>query len=134
MKLKNLINDAKFLIVLDAKYTHADKAFKRYLPELAMKYVHGLHFEKGGHSPVISLIILFPNGKSRNFNKNPQNTSSTMTIPQLSTLALFPNGENNELAIEDKIINVLNYLQPKQIAIEKRRTQKVLFPTGHVFV
>lgn len=37
-------NNAKTIYyVLDAKYTIPDKAFTKYLPELALKYLHGLY-------------------------------------------------------------------------------------------
>lgn len=51
----------KKLLVLDAKYTFASKAFSHYLPECTMKYVHGIALREGGRLPVDSMTILYPN-------------------------------------------------------------------------
>ncbi|WP_054541006.1 hypothetical protein [Vibrio splendidus] len=57
------INSQEFgkkLIVLDAKYTFASKAFLHYLPECTMKYLHGIALREGGRLPVESMTILYP--------------------------------------------------------------------------
>lgn len=48
------------LIVIDAKYSYADKSFRDYLPSLTMKYVHGIHRLGQKESLVDSLVILYP--------------------------------------------------------------------------
>ncbi|WP_218996811.1 hypothetical protein [Shewanella algae] len=48
------------LIVLDAKYTYASKAFSYYLPDCTMKYVHGISLRDNGRAPVESMTILYP--------------------------------------------------------------------------
>lgn len=47
------------LLVMDAKYTNRNWAFVYYLPELTMKYVHGIH-HPGQKTPTVnSLTILY---------------------------------------------------------------------------
>lgn len=58
-QIKNPEGDIK-LLVLDAKYTSKKKAFLDYLPDLTMKYVHGIHKINQGVSVVSSLSILYP--------------------------------------------------------------------------
>ncbi|EJY8357097.1 DUF2357 domain-containing protein, partial [Cronobacter sakazakii] len=50
-------------LILDAKYTSTDKAFLHYLPELTLKYLHGLHSISDANSSIIGLIILNPDEK-----------------------------------------------------------------------
>ena len=59
------------LIVLDAKYSYADKSFRDYLPALTMKYVHGIHRLLQKESPVRFLAILYPDddGVYRDFHQ-----------------------------------------------------------------
>lgn len=46
--------------IIDAKYTTKEKAFIHYLPELTMKYIHGLHDRQDGASPIDGLMIVNP--------------------------------------------------------------------------
>lgn len=48
------------LLVLDAKYTKSKTAFVHYLPELTMKYIHGIHRPGQDAQTVTSLSILYP--------------------------------------------------------------------------
>jgi len=47
-------------IVIDAKYTDKYRAFTDYLPELTMKYIHGIHRRESDNNPSIALIIVNP--------------------------------------------------------------------------
>ncbi|EGX6959744.1 DUF2357 domain-containing protein [Aeromonas hydrophila] len=47
-------------LVLDAKYTTSKKAFTHYLPELTMKYLHGIHEKNTGNSFSAGLMIVNP--------------------------------------------------------------------------
>ncbi|MGN3334461.1 DUF2357 domain-containing protein [Pseudomonas aeruginosa] len=61
------------LIILDAKYSYANKAFIDYLPDLTMKYVHGIH-RFGQNEPLVSsMSILYPDDKAgfRGFHYGP---------------------------------------------------------------
>lgn len=62
LQIKN--NDVLKLLVLDAKYTREKIAFTRYLPDLTMKYVHGIHKYQQAESVVTSLAILYPSEKT----------------------------------------------------------------------
>ncbi len=46
------------LLVLDAKYTTRELAFKQYLPECTMKYVHGIALAGGGDRNVVKAMII----------------------------------------------------------------------------
>lgn len=48
------------IIIIDAKYTDNNKAFLKYLPELTMKYVHGIHHNNSGKNPSRALIVVNP--------------------------------------------------------------------------
>ncbi|WP_324011205.1 DUF2357 domain-containing protein [Aeromonas hydrophila] len=54
------LNNKPTLLLLDAKYTNPDRAFTRFLPELTMKYVHGIHHIQHGEPVVSSLTIMHP--------------------------------------------------------------------------
>lgn len=47
-------------LIVDAKYTTDKKAFAHYLPELTMKYLHGLHEKNSGKNLSIGLMIVNP--------------------------------------------------------------------------
>ncbi|WCH23254.1 DUF2357 domain-containing protein [Aeromonas salmonicida] len=47
-------------LILDAKYTTSKKAFTHYLPELTMKYLHGIHEKSTGKSLSSGLMIVNP--------------------------------------------------------------------------
>lgn len=59
------------LIVMDAKYSYADKSFRDYLPALTMKYLHGIHRLGQKESLIESLVILHPDDKGayRDFHR-----------------------------------------------------------------
>lgn len=47
-------------IIIDAKYTDSNRAFLSYLPELTMKYMHGIHYQGKGNIPSRALVIVNP--------------------------------------------------------------------------
>ncbi|MCJ8168433.1 DUF2357 domain-containing protein [Atopomonas sediminilitoris] len=47
-------------IIIDAKYTDSNRAFLTYLPELTMKYIHGIHTQDSGAVPSRALLIVNP--------------------------------------------------------------------------
>lgn len=59
LQIKSPEGDVK-LLILDAKYTSREKAFLNYLPDLTMKYIHGIHKLNQINSIVNSLSILYP--------------------------------------------------------------------------
>lgn len=60
IRLKNL-NSEKYVII-DAKYTNSFLSWNTYLPQLAMKYIHGIT-NKNGNNSTLALIILNPDEK-----------------------------------------------------------------------
>jgi hypothetical protein len=68
IEVKNLFENTSELLVLDAKYTRRGKAFTYYLPELTMKYVHGIHARKQQSPTVSSLTILYTDGEKPSFS------------------------------------------------------------------
>ncbi|MDU0356226.1 hypothetical protein RS130_22155 [Paraglaciecola aquimarina] len=115
-----LVNDrgTTALLVFDAKYTNKDKAFKEYLPECTIKYVHGL--SANGHPRLThSMIILF-HGQSENsrffdfhidpfslFGHEPQ-------LPILGALGLSLNEGISEAftIIDETIERTIRLLEP----------------------
>jgi hypothetical protein len=47
-------------IIIDAKYTRNEKAFLEYLPDLTMKYIHGIHHKDTGVNNSVALMIINP--------------------------------------------------------------------------
>lgn len=50
-------------VIIDAKYTNNFLSWDTYLPDLAMKYIHGIH-NKSGVNSTLALIVLNPDEKS----------------------------------------------------------------------
>lgn len=61
IRLKNL--NTEQYIIIDAKYTNSFLSWKTYLPELAMKYIHGIH-NKSGSNSTLALIVINPDETS----------------------------------------------------------------------
>lgn len=86
-------NDTRKLLILDAKYTSKNKAFIKYLPELTMKYVHGIHHKAQRSPTVTSLTILYTNediSETSSFNHGDMGVfGSNPVTPSLQTLGLI---------------------------------------------
>lgn len=55
--------DTEDFIIIDAKYTNNFLSWNTYLPELVMKYIHGIN-NKSGSNSTLALIVLSPDEKS----------------------------------------------------------------------
>lgn len=64
IKISDDYNNDKY-IILDAKYTYSDKAFTQYLPDLTLKYLHGLHSISNVKNIITGLMILNPDEESK---------------------------------------------------------------------
>ena len=109
-------NGEDHLIILDAKYTYSYKAFSHYLPELTMKYVHGIHTKKDGKEIVDSLTIIYPDeiSKIKSFhNEKFSFDSKTPIKPALQTISIIPNKKEND----DLQYLIKNLLQLSQVDI-----------------
>lgn len=94
------------LIIMDAKYSNADKSFRDYLPALTMKYLHGIN-RLGQHEPLVdSLIIIHPDdsGKYRSFHQgNFGIFGSTPVTPSLLCCGIIL-GENRQSDILKELV------------------------------
>lgn len=86
-------NGDESLIVMDAKYTSPYKAFSAYLPELTMKYVHGIHRKYSSDCVVDSLTIIHPddNPSLRRYHTADYSfDGKTPVLPALQSIGLIP--------------------------------------------
>lgn len=80
-------------LILDAKYTTNKKAFLHYLPELTMKYLHGLHEKNTGKSLSSGLMIVNPSEscETRHFHHERYSIyGATPVTPALLVSSLTP--------------------------------------------
>ncbi|HIE0659587.1 TPA: DUF2357 domain-containing protein [Providencia rettgeri] len=80
-------------LILDAKYTTSKKAFTRYLPELTMKYLHGIHEKNTGKSLSSGLMIVNPSEscETRHFHHKKYSIyGDSPVIPALLVSSLAP--------------------------------------------
>lgn len=95
IKVSNESDIEKF-IILDAKYTYSDKAFIHYLPDLTLKYLHGLHSISNIQNQITGLMILNPDEISqvRDFHNSAFDVfSDTPAMPFLLCAAIAPGDE-----------------------------------------
>lgn len=98
-------NGSSRLLVFDAKYSNENKSFTEYLPQLTMKYVHGLHGKSSGAMATSSLTILCPSksGLVRSFHcQEYAYDGATPAEPSLQVIGLTPSEET-----EDKLQQVI---------------------------
>lgn len=55
-------NNSEKYVIIDAKYTNSFLSWNTYLPQLAMKYIHGIT-NKNGDNSTLALIVLNPEEK-----------------------------------------------------------------------
>lgn len=80
-------------MIIDAKYTTDKKAFTYYLPELTMKYLHGLHERNSGRSFSMGLMIVNPSEEcqTRHFHHHRYSIYGTSPIsPALFVSSITP--------------------------------------------
>lgn len=85
------VNEQTKYIVIDAKYTDSKRAFLTYLPELTMKYIHGIHQKKNGDNLSVALMIVNPDEypNTRHFhNQNYSIYGKTPVIPALMVTSI----------------------------------------------
>ncbi len=100
IQLKNPEKGTVQLLVIDAKYTSSKLAFVNYLPELTMKYVHGIHLPEQEQPTVTSLTILYPDkSKSALYSYHYKEMGlfgSYPVKPSLQTLGLVLGSKRKE--------------------------------------
>ncbi|UUP58020.1 DUF2357 domain-containing protein [Escherichia coli] len=95
IKISDTFDNEKF-IILDAKYTYSDKAFIHYLPDLTLKYLHGLHSISNAQNKIAGLMILNPDEESqvRDFHNSAFDVfSETPAMPFLLCASVAPGDE-----------------------------------------
>ncbi|CAG9424669.1 nuclease domain-containing protein [Providencia alcalifaciens] len=95
IKINDNYKNEKY-IILDAKYTYSDKAFTQYLPDLTLKYLHGLHSISNIKNIITGLMILNPDEESkvRDFHhSNFDVFSEKPALPFLLCGAISPGDE-----------------------------------------
>lgn len=95
IKISDESDNEKF-IILDAKYTYSDKAFVHYLPDLTLKYLHGLHSISNIQNKITGLMIINPDEipQVRDFHSSSFDVfSETPAMPYLLCASVAPGDE-----------------------------------------
>ncbi|MBD8272754.1 hypothetical protein [Pseudomonas fluorescens] len=116
-------------IIIDAKYTGNEKAFLDYLPDLTMKYIHGIHDKATGHQQTVALIIINPTSdleeRTRHFHSESYSIhGSSPVIPALLVSSLdFTTAELQASDFHNNIIKVLELVTNMQSINEKEKVK-----------
>lgn len=93
--------------ILDAKYTNDKKAFTHYLPELTLKYMHGLQGNNDSKNEILGLTIITPHDHAilRHFHSDDYNLFAEKPVfPALNVASVKPGEEFKENIIFEKVI------------------------------
>ncbi|WP_122415087.1 hypothetical protein [Pseudomonas viridiflava] len=107
-------NEPTQAFILDAKYTRNEKAFLDYLPDLTMKYVHGIHEQFTGRTRTTGLMILNPTSdnveRTRHFHSHDYSIfGKTPVYPALLVSSLdFRTAENSDSEFHMSVLKVIN--------------------------
>ncbi|WP_194150479.1 DUF2357 domain-containing protein [Ewingella americana] len=105
----NLTHENKLIhsYILDAKYTYDDKVFSHYIPELTLKYLHGLHPIGGDNKVIIGLMIINPSNAhiTRHFHNNVFNIFSDNPVyPSIISSSVKPGDEESVNSEFERVI------------------------------
>ncbi len=112
INIKNAEQDSRSIII-DAKYTRNEKAFLDYLPELTMKYVHGIHQKDTGQNNSVALMIINPTSdlkeRTRHFHSDNYSIFGMHPVtPALLVSSLdFNNAETDESEFSQCVMKLL---------------------------
>ena len=104
-------------IIIDAKYTNNFLSWNTYLPELVMKYIHGIN-NKSGENSTLALIVLSPDQKSftRHYLEHDYTIYGDHTVyPSLFNSILDINNSND---IENNYSKDINQILTKYFTDE----------------
>lgn len=96
-----------FHYILDAKYTTPKRAFSHYLPELTLKYIHGLH-SRNGDSTLLGLTLIAPHEEPQvnHYHGDDFNLlSSKPVIPALNIALVRPGSEFTDNDLFEKVVD-----------------------------
>lgn len=117
------------LIVMDAKYSYANKAFRDYLPSLTMKYIHGVHRLGQKESLVESLIVFYPDdrGEYRDFHQGDFGIFGVHpAMPSLLCCGVILGEDRNTDFLEKLIIRVLELERVKPLTLRAAPVSQIL--------
>jgi hypothetical protein len=107
----------QYHLIIDAKYTSSKKAFSHYLPELTMKYLHGLHEKESGRSLSMALMIVNPaeTCSSRHFHHHRYSIYGASPVsPALLVSSIAPGvAEKNGSDFKQNISQLLYFMRAK---------------------
>lgn len=114
-------NESEKYIILDAKYTSSDKSFLHYLPELTLKYIHGLSLVSKNKMPITGLIILNPDEKPqiKHFHNNAFDVfSDNPKFPLLQCSSISPGEEfTSNVDFENSLLKIVE-LTERQLRVD----------------
>jgi hypothetical protein len=87
-------------VIIDAKYKSLSNIRKCDLPELSLKYLHGLGLETGGKMNTVGLFTMYPSTMSeKDFYQNSQYDlfSPKRTLPSIGSIGTCFSNSNDEL-------------------------------------
>lgn len=102
--------------IIDAKYTTNNKVFSHYLPELTLKYLHGIHHIDSGKNHSMGLMLVNPCEEEsiRHFHHDDYNIfSNDPIIPALicSSIVIEESTVSNQFA--SSIIRIVDLMRKK---------------------
>ncbi|XYQ55315.1 DUF2357 domain-containing protein [Pectobacterium carotovorum] len=122
IKISNDIESDKY-IILDAKYTYTDKSFSHYLPDLTLKYIHGLHSISNTQNIISGLMIINPDElpQVRDFHNSSFDIfSDSPAMPFLLCSSIAPGEEFiSNIGFENALIKII-YLTEQQFKKERQ--------------
>ncbi|MCF5712389.1 hypothetical protein ACDH53_01005 [Pseudomonas tremae] len=119
-------------IILDAKYTRNEKAFLDYLPDLTMKYIHGIHQKDTGLNNSVALVIINPTSdmkeRTRHFHSDTYSIFGEHPVtPALLVSSLdFNNAESEESEFSKCFVRLLEFALAKFKITEIQRALYVV--------
>jgi hypothetical protein len=111
-------------LIIDAKYTTSKKAFSHYLPELTMKYLHGLHEKNSGKNLSIGLMIVNPSEycTSRHFHHHRYSIYGANPVsPALLVSSIAPGAAEDLHSDFKKNLSQILYLMRSGLQSSERR-------------
>ncbi len=114
--------------IMDAKYTTSEKAFIHYLPDLTLKYLHGIHSVNSRASTTSGLLIINPDASphAKHFHsKNFDLFSEYPVSPYITCVGVNPGEEFKDNSDFENIINRVIDLLSKEFKGQKELNVKL---------
>ncbi|WP_342754303.1 DUF2357 domain-containing protein [Pantoea sp. MBD-2R] len=114
-------NGVDYFYVLDAKYTTSNRAFTYYLPELTLKYLHGLHLANEPKNNIIGLTIINPANLplTRHYHSENYNIFSNKPVEPVINVASIQPGQEYQGNYEfERIVATITELLAKKLSAD----------------